>query len=126
MTITYITETGRELTAPDRAALDRGWGYYNDRDNSKADMIGYCASHGINLIGDDNTLAADWAYVVAYTYATHDGAKDLEFSLKDGKHIITVKVPKELVGVPLRLADANGKVWYGHVDKNCISVLKTA
>ena len=83
MSITFITETDRELTAPSEDALEKGWDFYNSPNNTKQDFIEYCASHGIDLLentddpyfNDGQKLVDDWADVVAYTYATHGRSK---------------------------------------------------
>ena len=76
MTITYTTEAGTELTAPSEEALERGWDWYNSPQTTKAEMIEFCAAHGVDIMEAPRTLVDDWAEIAAYTYANNlPGAK---------------------------------------------------
>lgn len=66
-----ITLNDREMTVPSEAALEAGWGWYNDFDTTKTDIIEFCAQHGENIVGEDGLLVKDWATIAAVTRANN-------------------------------------------------------
>lgn len=49
---------------------DAAYDFYNDRRNTKAQFIEFCAARGVNLYADETqtTLREDWADLVMATF----------------------------------------------------------
>jgi hypothetical protein len=83
MTFKFTNEdTGREFSFKSEEAYGRALDWYNDRDNSKAEMIKLCSDHGVDLFEatDDpyfksgRKLVDDWADVAMEIWARNNDA----------------------------------------------------